>query len=253
MIGVVGDVCLDTWVYGTVDRICPEAPVPVFNPTNEVSNKGMAGNVFRNLQSLGYDAQLFAPKSFPIKTRYIEERSNALIVRVDTNDYSRLIDTNTLDTILNADLDCLVISDYNKGFLNADTIKILSDRHLVFLDTKKIIGEWCTDIEFIKLNESEYFRNKEAVASPGIYSFINQLIVTLGSGGTDYLYKNYPVDKVEVKDSVGAGDTFIAALAGRYSEHVDIHDAIRFANKASTVVVQKKGVATATQAEIESL
>ena len=49
----VGDVMLDHYVYGTVDRLSPEAPVPVLAIDSETHNLGGAGNVLRNLAALG--------------------------------------------------------------------------------------------------------------------------------------------------------------------------------------------------------
>ena len=39
---VIGESCLDVFMYGECKRLCPEAPVPVFNPTHKVENGGMA-------------------------------------------------------------------------------------------------------------------------------------------------------------------------------------------------------------------
>jgi D-beta-D-heptose 7-phosphate kinase/D-beta-D-heptose 1-phosphate adenosyltransferase len=50
---VVGDVMLDRYVYGTVDRISPEAPVPILAIERELAIPGGAGNVVRNLTALG--------------------------------------------------------------------------------------------------------------------------------------------------------------------------------------------------------
>ena len=50
---VVGDAMLDRYVYGTVSRISPEAPVPVLAVTRELAMPGGAGNVVRNLTALG--------------------------------------------------------------------------------------------------------------------------------------------------------------------------------------------------------
>ena len=50
---VVGDVMLDRYVYGQVERISPEAPVPVLTIDRELSMPGGAGNVVRNLTALG--------------------------------------------------------------------------------------------------------------------------------------------------------------------------------------------------------
>ncbi len=50
---VIGDVMLDRYVYGTVDRISPEAPIPILTVEREVAMPGGAGNVVRNLTALG--------------------------------------------------------------------------------------------------------------------------------------------------------------------------------------------------------
>lgn len=52
-VAVVGDVMLDRYVYGRVDRVSPEAPVPVVCVDREVAMPGGAGNVVRNLTALG--------------------------------------------------------------------------------------------------------------------------------------------------------------------------------------------------------
>src|SRR4051812_40308326 len=52
-VGVVGDVMLDTYMWGEVERISPEAPVPIVSLKNKEYRIGGAGNVALNLQSLG--------------------------------------------------------------------------------------------------------------------------------------------------------------------------------------------------------
>ena len=54
--------------------------------------------------------------------------------------------------------------------------------------------------------------------------------------------KNYPVSKVEVKDTSGAGDSFFAALITMYLLNHNIEDAIHFANSIASEVVKHKGV-----------
>ena len=50
---VIGDAMLDRYVYGAVERISPEAPIPVFLETRETAMAGGAGNVVRNLAAFG--------------------------------------------------------------------------------------------------------------------------------------------------------------------------------------------------------
>ena len=56
----IGDVMLDHFLYGKVERISPEAPVPVFNYRSEKSMLGGAGNVVANLKTLGCRADLIS-------------------------------------------------------------------------------------------------------------------------------------------------------------------------------------------------
>ena len=60
------------------------------------------------------------------------------------------------------------------------------------------------------------------------------------------MHKNhiYAVEEVEIKDSSGAGDTFLAALCVNFLKTKKIEEAIDYANKCATIVVQKKGVTT---------
>ena len=74
------------------------------------------------------------------------------------------------------------------------------------------------------------------------FTMESKMIITLGPAGAKHLDKIYPVPKVEIKDTSGAGDTFIAALTVKYAETKDIEQAIGYANDMATAVVQKKGV-----------
>ena len=56
---VLGDVIIDKYIYGTSERLSPEAPVPVVKHLHEVETLGGAGLVYKNLKSLGVDVTLF--------------------------------------------------------------------------------------------------------------------------------------------------------------------------------------------------
>jgi len=245
---VVGEVCTDKFVYGRCERICPEAPVPVLNPEREVTNIGMAGNVARNLSSLGVHVSQFDNGlQRPTKTRYVDEPSGQQVLRVDQDDWVPAFGSQ-LDR-LRKDLewikpDAIVISDYDKGFLTIDDMRAISNLHpLVFLDTKKPLGKWCCDEEsftFVKVNEAEV--NKSYKANGFCLESAPNVICTLGSGGCTYLGRTYSVKKVDVREVSGAGDTFLAALAAHYCKHRNKHRAIKFANLCSAYVVTKRGV-----------
>ena len=83
---VIGDSCIDNFTYGSVVRLAPEAPVPVFNPIHTTSNRGMSGNVVNNLKSIGSEVFLITNNEEINKTRYVDERTNQILIRIDEND-----------------------------------------------------------------------------------------------------------------------------------------------------------------------
>ena len=64
----------------------------------------------------------------------------------------------------------------------------------------------------------------------------------MGGDGCEYKGKRYPVNKVEVKDVSGAGDSFMAGLVVEYCRTQDIIKSIEFANKRASEVVTHRGV-----------
>jgi len=241
---VLGDSCQDVFVYGECNRLAPAAPVPVFVEKYRKSNRGMAGNVWENLKAFGADCDFFANQAEITKTRYVETKTNHMIVRVDSSeDRIDRIDTQRLQKSDLEQYDAVVISDYNKGFLLEEDIDFIAKNHnLVFLDTKKIIDDWAAEVNYIKINEIEYEKTQHSLADKGwIY---DKLIVTKGSEGCYYKDKNFPVKKVDIKDLTGAGDTFLSGLVFKYVKTRDIEKSIVFANNCATHVVQLKGVNT---------
>jgi bifunctional ADP-heptose synthase (sugar kinase/adenylyltransferase) len=241
---VIGESCKDIFVYGECDRICPEAPVPVFIPVAKSENAGMAMNVKNNILSLGCKGEIITNTNWEEvkKCRYIDERTNQMFLRVDENDKIVAVCDDKLKSFIETninDYDAVVISDYCKGFFEPEFIEQICELHdTVFLDTKKLLGAWCKKAKFIKINEVEYNRTKHLVDE----EIRNKLIITRGSRGCWYQDEIFEVPRVEIKDVSGAGDTFIAALAVSYIKDRDIRTAIKFANDKATKVVQHRGV-----------
>ena len=82
---VIGDSCIDVFVYGKCDRLAPAAPVPVFVSTRETRNMGMAGNVYQNILSLGSECDLVTNKAEITKTRFVEDKTNHMLLRLDSD------------------------------------------------------------------------------------------------------------------------------------------------------------------------
>lgn len=250
MILVIGEVCDDIFIYGDCTRICPEAPVPVFNPSHQTTNPGMGGNVANNLRALGEQVTTQHNEIRIEKKRIVDKKTNQMIVRIDSNDICDRISKEQLELYLTPsyknfynNLKAVVISDYNKGFLEEEDIEYITTifNCPIFMDTKKRLGTWCQNISFIKINDVEYNNSKDFLWG---LSLKNQLIVTKGDKGAEYNDKIYPTKKCDVQDLSGAGDTFLAGLVHEYIKDNNIDKAIKFANKIATKVVQKRGVTT---------
>tara|TARA_Y100000114_G_scaffold74736_1_gene68525 strand:- start:1635 stop:2375 length:741 start_codon:yes stop_codon:yes gene_type:complete len=239
---VFGESCKDIFHYGDCSRLCPDAPVPVFKLISTNETWGMAKNVEENLLSLGAKVDLITNrnKESVTKTRYMDNRTNHMFLRVDENDNSYgCLTEKELEKINFSAYDAVIVSDYNKGFLSNRILKKISEKHKVtFIDTKRILGSWAKDFSFIKLNHKEYENNQKVLNT----TLKNKIVLTKGHFGSEFQNTIYPVPTVEVKDTSGAGDTFISGLCFNYCKTKDITKAITFANQCATIVVQKRGV-----------
>jgi D-glycero-beta-D-manno-heptose-7-phosphate kinase len=242
---IIGELCTDVYVYGDVNRLSPEAPIPVINPIRYVKNSGMAGNVYQNVLSLVKNSEVlhWSQSESITKTRYVHEKSNQMLLRVDEGE-SKPVDPLTflspdmLQTIRESDL--IIISDYNKGYLTEEMIiRISKEAKLSLLDTKKKLNSnTIENITFVKLNEIESKHNQELVENHP-----EKFILTLGSKGAKYKDKIYPSNKPqETIDVSGAGDSFIASFGLMYLKTSDIDQSIEFANDVCSDVVNKRGV-----------
>ena len=236
---LIGDSCTDVYVYGEVKRLNPEAPVPILEPRRESSTNGMAWNVYNNLLSFDAEVYLLTNEEKITKTRYIEEKSNQQILRIDVEG-----EVKKLEYELNEEpFDALVISDYDKGFITQKKLFELIDWFdgPVFVDSKKkVLPEGC----YIKVNDIEYDK---------LETKTDNVIITKGGKGTEYKGKLYPAEKVKVFDVVGAGDTFLAALTYGYLKYNSIEEAIPFANKAAAIAVSHTGTYVLTEEDINEI
>jgi D-beta-D-heptose 7-phosphate kinase/D-beta-D-heptose 1-phosphate adenosyltransferase len=245
VITIIGELCLDIFIYGNVKRLCPEAPVPVLTDIYEEKNFGMAGNVQENLLAHNpeLNINLIHQKNLIKKTRYIDDKTNHMFLRVDEgeNEVDTLILTpETVQTITESDL--VIVSDYNKGFLTEEVlIQIGKLSKLSIIDSKKTISKELIDVfTFIKLNEHEYVPNKR-IADQNMEKFI----ITLGKDGARHNKTVYPSPSPkQTIDVSGAGDTFTAFFSLKYLETRNIPESITFANQMASIVVSKRGVAT---------
>jgi len=241
---VIGDKCSDHYSYGNVERLCSDVPAPVFKPTKTIATDGMAGNVARQLEAWKCDVFTKFNKGFICKKKYIDEKTNHTLLRVDIEpDIKHILPQDLRLLLVNAEdkWDAIVVSDYGKGYLNHGAIQYICESHpLVFVDTKKKIDLFLKDATFIKINEQEWEATKDNI-NPNDWK--EKIIVTLGSQGCMYNDKVYPITIVNMTDLSGVRDTFMAGLVRWYVETEDIDASLEYANNCAMRVVQKKGVA----------
>ena len=238
---VIGENCTDRFIYGSVNRLCPEAPVPILNPYKNTENNGMAGNVVENVKALKNDCEVkFIHQDSKItKTRFVDEQSNQMIIRVDEGEdnIKPLEFTQSLiDDLLLADI--VIVSDYNKGFLSNETLNSIANyASCSILDSKRVMLPMFKGFTFIKLNKNERLQQKDDLVED-----LN-IITTLGKNGAEYNGNIYPSpmprDTIDVS---GAGDTFTASFILKYYETKDIKESIYFANTKASDVVSRRGV-----------
>jgi bifunctional ADP-heptose synthase (sugar kinase/adenylyltransferase) len=237
---IIGDSCKDIFTYGHCPRLCPDAPAPIFIPSYVKKTGGMALNVYENLKSLKIKCDIITNPHTISKTRYVDDVTNHLLLRVDSNqdNISRVSNLSSIDF---NQYEVVIVSDYNKGFLTYEDLEFIFNSHpYVFIDTKKIINNSFKNAFYIKINHIEY--NNHLEVGKNLEEFSEKIIITQGSKGAQFNSVTYPVKKVEIKDTSGAGDTFLVGLVSNYITTKDIDQAIKFGNKCASVVVQHKGV-----------
>ena len=227
--------------------------MPVFSPVKERTNGGMAANVQANVRALGVDCDLITQSNEILKTRYVDIKTNQMLLRVDENDASE--DKFDYKSIPWGKYDAVLVSNYGKGFLRPCAIRDICQYHdNVYLDSNKVKMncDLPLNLRFLKINEHEleinaHWKHHVHPSQHGDSSYNRpaQIIVTLGHKGCSYMGKVYPPpEKVVAQDLSGAGDTFLAALAVSLTRVGDAETAIDYANECASKVVAKRGVRT---------
>ena len=189
---VVGDLMIDEYVWGEVDRISPEAPVQVVSVKNEDYTLGGSGNVVNNLVALG--AQVFVlgvtgtgrdgelllnklndlgvdtrgviqERSRPTtkKTRIIADHQQVLRIDRETQQKVSVSTFRSLTTLAEKiipEVDLVLISDYGKGVISrsliADLVKIAKNNNkLTIADPKGRAFEKYSGVSLLTPNSKE--------------------------------------------------------------------------------------------------
>jgi len=190
-IAIIGDIILDKYIFGKVERISPEAPVPIVRVIKEKYNPGGAANVAVNVATLGGNAYLLGIVGNDHSKEIIIQRTNDLniksdgiltdnikntikktrviglnqqLLRIDyenTNYIENHLEKEFIDKLENiSNLSALLISDYAKGTITEELIKkikVLSKKKnfLIIVDPKPKHKAWYKDTFLITPNKKE--------------------------------------------------------------------------------------------------
>lgn len=239
-VAVIGDIIIDKYIYGTSNRLSPEAPVPVVQHLYTKETIGGAGNLYENLKSLEVDVTLFDftnPRC--IKTRVFCD--GHYVTRID--DDHKTNGSEVLKQIQNIDFseyEYVILSDYNKGVLDfsLEIIYYISKFGCkIIVDPKREFsnynGAW-----LIKPNKSEYEKFQ--------FSDCNTNIIVTDAGGAVNASidgKAYIVtpEESEVSDVTGAGDCFLAAFVYGLTKQYNYQTCLELAVKGATKSIKHTG------------
>jgi D-glycero-beta-D-manno-heptose-7-phosphate kinase len=298
---VVGDVMLDVYFQGAASRISPEAPVPVVRVEEEWRALGGAANVAANVRALGAACELIGcigddgaghdlrtelrskgigeagmvvstGRPTTVKTRVMARHQQ--VARFDHESDADL-DAADADGVIAAvtahlaDVDALVLEDYNKGMLTPVVIQAVvaaaaSAGIPVVVDPKMRHFFDYSGATVFKPNQPELSAALRTPVRPDDAGWMEHvreqlgcahLLVTLGEDGMallteDGAHLRIPTVARSVYDVSGAGDTVTAVLAVALAAGASITEAAILANHAAGIEVGKAGVATVSPDEL---
>tara|TARA_B100000579_G_scaffold225110_1_gene184309 strand:- start:835 stop:1815 length:981 start_codon:yes stop_codon:yes gene_type:complete len=189
----VGDMILDQYIYGKVERMSPEAPVPILSINEENFQLGGVGNVARNISNLGGKATIISLIGKDSSSKYIEKlikkEKNLRSDFVVDKDYStplKMRFLNNFTQLLRADkekvrlksqssliksiknklmkqikyCDAIIISDYKKGLITKELVKEIvqlakKSKKIIFADPKSKDFKTYEGVDFLTPNQKE--------------------------------------------------------------------------------------------------
>lgn len=278
---VIGDVMADHYIDGKVERICPEAPVPILKATHHRYDLGGAANAAKYAACLGAKVSLFGRIGVDkagseiksecgvygihflgiidnnyittTKNRALNEHNHQIMFRWDDEQFLDTeddFDKDRLEKLLQK-ADAVILSDYDKGFISRELAKFVIERHKrVIVDPKKAWDQYA-GAYIVKPNNKEFNELRDNAGYTSNYYMAHRLntnlIVTMGEEGMMWAKpgtKTVEFIKTEAKDVVdvtGAGDMVAAVLALSAAIDLDIEESISLANYVASLKIQRKG------------
>lgn len=266
---VIGDVIIDKYIYGSVDRLAPDFLGMVFDILSEENFIGGAGLVAQTLANiLPEDVEITLQGSVSpeydylinpriklkrvsdqtmIKTRYVASGQgrpdkpwgSQKIIRIDN--IKKFDSSVPVEDVDRDQYDYVVLSDYNKNTIPSG-LKIKNEKTKVIIDTKTLCFSKYDRCDILKVNEAESRNLKNVIEK------IPYTITTYGKHPVvvqHYGFKAYTVPVYELTshekleyDPCGAGDSFLAGFVyGMLATKDSIIKSIRYGNVAATLKV----------------
>ena len=291
---IVGDAMIDTYMWGEVNRMSPEAPVPVVEVNKHENRLGGAANVALNLKALGATPILCSvvgtgnrgiifkelmdesnlstagilstnKRKTTIKTRVIAENKHQLrIDEEETHPIQQAKEFLKLTESLMADIDVIVLQDYNKGVLTPEVIEgVIAAANQKGIPTivdpkKQNFNSYknCTifkpnlaeikagmNIEFDANNVAEIEKAsaelRTQLAAKGVLLTLSERGICINS---EKEFKHTPAFKCDIIDVSGAGDTVISVASLCLASAVDYTELSVLSTLAGGIVCEQVGV-----------
>ena len=281
---LVGDIMLDKYIVGDVERISPEAPVPVVHVKDEYATLGGAGNVARNLRSIGAQVRCVGLTGFDdegqqiedmlreigaqsrmieelpttiIKQRIIADQRKIQMLRLDWEDTSIMTDDLIEDIIKTISANCasnmydyIVVSDYAKGMVSYNLMEHLHKMNIpIIVDPKPKNAHMYGRVELITPNVKEWTEIELSDNCHPEFALITEgkdgmTLIDYRQGRGVCKIEGRPV---EVYNVSGAGDTVVAVMATCLAMGIYPDKAARIANECAAYVVTKPGTSVITE------
>ncbi len=266
---VVGDIMVDKYTEGIVEKISNEAPVPILNVTKEYYNLGGCGNVVRNLREIGIQVDclssiskdnsgqiikklleeinvggsiIYGSKKTTIKQRIIANNTKTQMLRIDKEINKKIdfkdIPKNKLDIIQENKYDIIIVSDYNKGMITKELmgfLQKLKGNPKIIVDPKPINSFLYNGVYMITPNEKEW--QIMQVSSTYNLKEVKYILETKGSKGMILHEKNsqhkISSTPIPVFNVSGCGDVVVAVIAACLSSGYSPLISTKIANKCA--------------------
>ena len=164
---VIGDAMVDTYLWGKVERVSPEAPIPIVSITNRESRLGGAANVSLNLQSLGATPILFSVIGDDGEGRKFKNL-------LETNKLSRegvFVDTSRITTVKNR----IIGKGQHIARVDEESVDFISDEI-----EQAIITGIQNQIEKSRVDVIIFVDYDKGVVTPTLFDAVNQLAIKKG-------------------------------------------------------------------------